>query len=72
MKTRNIKEKERIYLERIKVSKMITFILSAALKDNDENLEKGILTGVFDTFHKEFASGLNNLISCKIIDEDFQ
>jgi len=31
------------------------------LKGNGQNLEKGILTGIFDTLKKEAGSGLNNI-----------
>jgi hypothetical protein len=50
---------------------LITGILSPALKDNDMNLEKGILTGIFDTIKKEFGSGLNNIKLYRIIDSKF-
>jgi len=41
------------------------------LKENEQNLEKGILTGIFDTLKKEGGSGLNNLQIYKINDVTF-
>ena len=50
---------------------MITGILSPALKDNDMNLGKGILTWIFDTLKKECGSGLNNIKIYTITDSEF-
>jgi len=43
-------------------------MLSKALKGNTDNLEKGILTGIFDALKKEAGSGLNNVSILTIMD----
>lgn len=62
--------REKLHTERDNVSKMIRDILSSALKDNP-HLQKGILTGVFDTLKKDAGSGLNNIKIYSITDQRF-
>ena len=47
--------------ERDKVIKLFKGILSSALKGNDTNLEKGILTGILRVAKGSSLSGLNNI-----------
>ena len=61
---------KQIQEERKQTSKIITSLLSAALKSN-EYLEKGVLTGVYDTLKTQSASGLNNVYISRITDKDF-
>ena len=49
---------------------MLRDILSAAMKDNS-HLQKGILTGVFDTLKKDSQSGLNSITKYSITDTKF-
>ena len=56
--------------EREKVSEFITKLLEQSLKGN-ENLEIGVVTGIFDTLQKSGYSGLNNITICGVMDDDF-
>ena len=60
---------KQIQEERKQTSKIITSLLSAALKSNEYH-EKGVLTGVYDTLKTQSASGLNNVYISRITDKD--
>lgn len=45
--------------------------LSGALKDNDLNLERAVLTGILRVAKESVFSGLNNLKVCSILNEEY-
>lgn len=46
-------------------------LLGACLKDNDDNLEKGLITGILRVAKANIFSGLNNLTEETILDQRF-
>ncbi len=55
----------------IKISKLISDIFCSPLAKTNHNLEKLILTGIFDTIYKEAGSGCNNVSPYGITDIKF-
>ncbi len=53
------------------IIKLISQVFTNLLKTNDENLEKGFVTGIIHVEQAGFLSELNNLITCSCIEPGF-